>query len=849
MNKISYTLHRSGERKENHQKRYRCSELERMTNYQLREICFRESLVKNTIAALKREELIRLIMRYRGKDETAWIREDCDGGMENLDTAFRKVKLIEKDDMEIRIPAKIMVYLETDLDYFDRIQVKTSEELDEGNLLLADEQNYIYTVLNLEKKPDHTYYITKSCGIPVRELQRKQYSILYLGEAGSDILYDLYYGKTNIFPPSLTIHRIPIIDFQIGVLKEADSSLVIDFGSSNTTLGTYEKKMEYRLVNVLNRSTEEWQETPVIPSVIGVRDIQDSKIVFEFGYQAQEMLRKNYLDEELSVFYDIKRWVNDSYRQEKVISADGAYTWLKRSDMLKAYLEYLIGLAVQRFKKTFKKIQILTPVRQKEKFKRVFQELLSDYEVDCSLDEGVAVLFHSIQNLIQSDQYGHNQWYKALIIDCGGGTTDLTSSSFKIDNNRVSYRIELESSYENGDTNFGGNNLTFRLMQLLKIRLAEQFTRNEIAEKMICLTQENFRLIDEYGIQNVYQELDDAYEEAEKIIPTRFAEYEQAGAPEYFKVKNNFFYLFELAEEMKKMFFAETEFYEIAVSWKDDRSQNRRTGLIPMDKWKFSVKSGERFLNELPPGEAMFYLYEIRALLLPDVYALVKKFLEKDFQKGQLGQYRLIKLTGQTCQAGLFTEALKEYIPGRVLQNTKKKDPHELKVCCLSGALFYFQNKKMGYMDIVHHYETGALPYEIVAYTHENKEKALVNSLKKTETTGHISRFMEGDQVELFLRDTQAGMLKRYLYRYHPDDLNQTTFEEIEQFYPEKITQSETDNIVNGESKFFVWASREEWGFYIFPVLRRDGMLYCGNAKFYDFEDDTWERNYFDGKK
>ena len=60
-----------------------------------------------------------------------------------------------------------------------------------------------------------------------------------------------------------------------------------------------------------------------------------------------------------------------------------------------------------------------------------------------------------------------------MVIDCGGGTTDLTSGQFCIENNRVSYIVNLETKYENGDTNLGGNNLTYRILQLLKIRIAE----------------------------------------------------------------------------------------------------------------------------------------------------------------------------------------------------------------------------------------------------------------------------------------------------------------------------------------------------------------------------------------
>ena len=67
----------------------------------------------------------------------------------------------------------------------------------------------------------------------------------------------------------------------------------------------------------------------------------------------------------------------------------------------------------------------------------------------------MAVLFNRINNMINNNQYERDRWYHALIIDCGGGTTDLTSGLFRIDNNRVSYMIDLETRYENGDTNLG----------------------------------------------------------------------------------------------------------------------------------------------------------------------------------------------------------------------------------------------------------------------------------------------------------------------------------------------------------------------------------------------------------
>ena len=87
------------------------------------------------------------------------------------------------------------------------------------------------------------------------------------------------------------------------------------------------------------------------------------------------------------------------------------------------------------------------------------------------LDEGMAVLYNTISNMLEQETLEENEEYEALIIDCGGGTTDLCSYRFRIQDRRAAYKIYMETAYENGDTDFGGNNLTYRIMQILKIAL------------------------------------------------------------------------------------------------------------------------------------------------------------------------------------------------------------------------------------------------------------------------------------------------------------------------------------------------------------------------------------------
>ncbi len=169
------------------------------------------------------------------------------------------------------------------------------------------------------------------------------------------------------------------------------------------------------------------------------------------------------------------------------------------------------------------------------------------------LDEGVSVLYNSISELIAQNRYHNNEELQALIIDCGGGTTDLSSSRFTIEDRQVSYRIRISTAYENGDTDFGGNNLTYRIMQLLKTAIAQElddageFRVRDIMEEM---GTDIFRRIDQDGAEQVYHLLEEEYRKAEKRIPTRFKEYEHRSNTDYYAVKNNFYFLFGLAEEV-----------------------------------------------------------------------------------------------------------------------------------------------------------------------------------------------------------------------------------------------------------------------------------------------------------
>ena len=80
-------------------------------------------------------------------------------------------------------------------------------------------------------------------------------------------------------------------------------------------------------------------------------------------------------------------------------------------------------------------------------------------------------------------------------------------------------------------------------------------------------------------------------------------------------------------------------------------------------------------------------------------------------------------------------------------------------------------------------------------------------------------------------------------------DFKEKEYEEIQEQYGEHILQADTDDIIEQEVKFFVWARTMDWAFSVVPVYRKDGKLYLGKEEEFYFENDGWVQNFFDGLK
>ena len=103
--------------------------------------------------------------------------------------------------------------------------------------------------------------------------------------------------------------------------------------------------------------------------------------------------------------------------------------------------------------------------------------------------------------------------------------------------------------------------------------------------------------------------------------------------------------------------------------------------------------------------------------------------------------------------------------------------------------------------------------------------------------------------LRLYLKDEDGKERYQYSCRCALSDFCPKEYEEIQKIYGEHILQADTDDIVEHEVKFFVWAKPMDWCFVTVPVYRKEKMLYLGKEEIFAFEDEGWVQNFFDGTK
>ena len=890
------------------QKKYYEHDLQKMTVYQLQEIARREKIIPAVANRLDKELLIQMILRYRGAETALLINDYRAEDYSRLEEIFPRITF-QPQPSNLECNAEISVWQGLAVNFFDNITVNYTPTLIGTNAFVVDSEKNLCCVFNVEEKPgDKNFlYLRKNRNFPCRESTIKIYYLILMERVYSELFFNFYNAKISFVQENIPAYRLQLLNFKVNEPNILKMPVAIDFGTSSTTAGVldFEEKTAAAKFNSEKIKhavfyDNDGNEVNLIPTVIGVKSLENpDKPDYVFGYDALTLT--SYMDEGYTILYDVKRWIADFDTEEELTDNFGRRVFVSRKKILREFFIYIIYSLEDYIKGRVSSVHISGPVKQRGTFQRMFQEILPEYAVEKKemIDESVAVLYNTISELIESKTIRNRQKYSALVIDCGGGTTDISSCNFSVDNQRVAYSIDIETGYENGSTDFGGNNLTYRILQLLKLKIVETLCRQYLNRSPIIKARRDFygekdafdqqtfmkassiptvknllrnfnlavfREIDENGVAAVYQHFENAYKLAEEILPTRFKDWETRNRSEYFRVRNNYYFLFGLADRVKQEFFKNYGVMRVLLTGEDNLDKPTRnweifhreedfdedTIKLPLDKWQLTLKNsnGLTLMKYLP--DISFSVFEIEPILNPDIYNIIRQLLDPIYENGELENYSLIKLSGQSCKIDLFRTALKEFVPGKLIKAKPKSNSNEtgndLKMSCIDGALKYLRDKKFGYADIKIKNRRPNLPYILTGFTHTGKEVTLIDGGSSIDS-GVLSRNIENLTLTVYLKDNEKNLRQEIIFDCRLDEFEPKRQEDIEQIYGEDIPQDETDTIVNGEVKFFVRAEPQDWGFVIVPVYRDDETLFVGKEKFFNFESDRWIKNFFDGLK
>lgn len=575
-------------------------------------------------------------------------------------------------------------------------------------------------------------------------------------------------------------------------LEESERTLCIDFGTSNTTAGSYgildkqANRTEIVLFPVDAATTRR-----MIPTLAYVDSCAEGQPVrYVFGYEAKKRIAADHFENKATVFHELKSWMNDLDHKEPIFDAQGNNAEVRREDVIKAYLSHVISLSEQYFHKRFKYIHFSAPVKLKESFLGKMRDMFPqpDYKVlsdTASIDEGIAIVYRHIADRIQEMKDGESE--TVFVIDCGGGTTDLARCEYSQreaeigDGKKI---LSVKTSFENGDSAFGGNNITYRILQMLKIKI-DAYLREQPNPDMLALLADNeidiMTMLDEGERRNelfkvkekLYQAFTHAYEAAEERIPTHYGDEDLFDKDIRF-MRRNYNYLWQMAESIKIEFYKSSNTVSVDFSKEEDRN----ICIGGQEDYYLYVRSAKDAPWEkkmAPLGDIRITIKEISRIICPDIYTLLNILVGGDNSNQTLQEVNYYKFSGQSCNITLFHDLMKEFVPGRYIRRDSRSVNEEdrsekLKIACIEGSIRYLMEKDFSRIQP----KIEMAPPELLYQVYEvppggseklalGREKGVLNGVEKANL---LPNFISVHQARFVVKDMYGQEKNNIFYEF-----------------------------------------------------------------------------------
>jgi len=423
--------------------------------------------------------------------------------------------------------------------------------------------------------------------------------------------------------------------------------MAIDFGTTNTTCAVLKTELTYKSVEILSLPSDV-SENQITPSVIEYFSrFHGTRI----GVYPQILHGEG----NINIFRSFKRRIgsNEPYPIIPPLRK-GKFKRKPAEELCKDYLRIIYELAEQRLGYTFNSFVFTHPTLFSHRKRKKFRELLinAGFINPIFLDEATAGALNYIHD--------HQGKYNLIVYDFGGGTIDITCLDVQYVPNQ---EIKIEVKDAGGLNNFGGDDVTESIMDLIIHRVMEDT------------------------------------EEIEILLPnsTRYKR-----LPDFEKVEadKNKRRLWNFVENRKKKPFFDNEVSEDTLPrlciWNKIKSRAEFR-----DNLRFTIVRQDIYKN----------IYE----KIKESIDIVSTMIKSDIDRNETDTDRYILLSGQSCQIPLVKIFFEEYQKGNIpifqkdsednselafleddilvshMKYSKAPDfARELKECVCKGAVIYF---------------------------------------------------------------------------------------------------------------------------------------------------------------
>lgn len=815
---VSYKYKLTKDNRKNSHKRYTLDELQCMGTFLLRDICVREKIMTQRAGIdpqnLNREALIELLYRYRGRKEETLTEDFPEESVLLLKELLSKTSLAAEP---LVIPYKLELTKEVPLlkDQEVRLQHGFSGSYLLG--LLTDSQGEIWAVAEVIDN-----CITLSPKRMRKDLEPGTYQQLefLLFNAASSLRVMEVYNTQKCDPSAsrgLVASKAPLPILTVWEAEEAKEPLVIDFGAANTCVSS-EAADKILNVSFLGGGG-------LCPSVAAVWRCNKEGAAFRFGHEALKIIKRDGYGSSMTFLHNLKLYLYKE-RTLNLCDCEGNAVSVSSDLVLKEFFEYVICLARAEHRRSYSKLAFLLPEKRGRLALKRLQEILPEYQVISAGTESLNSVYLRVAENIEDQPEDNIE--KELAFHCGGGSSSLVSCGYTIENTNVAYRVRLKERYINGDCGFGGNDLTYLILKYLKIKVMWElkgFTEPVLDEPFT----EAYSYVDEYGgTKEIYHKFNLLYEEANEVVPTDFDRLEETASVK----RQNFYRLWFLAEGLKKAFFSD-----------------QPVSVIRLPDRFFDLCA----VNAVYPEGIKDYLLdfqvdkeELQLLLAPEIYRLVKSFIEPLCEEsGILTGYR-IKFTGLSCRIPIFRDALREFTVGRRAR-AGKGNPLGLKLGAAKGAVLREQMLKSGRIIPKITREADQVSYTVAVETHDGFTRQIVSGKQEEGSVfGYVSRHIATRVVDFSICDAFGNLVRTRKLDLDIRGFVKTGYDLLFETYPFlREVQGDIDSIDDDEIRLFVFRD-EGWDFSVLPVARRAESLWTCEVRRFLFDDES--ADYFCGR-